>query len=551
MKLTRTLQGDTAEALAPDARQCRVIDAEQLARTRLIKALDLLSGSAKRLELQRNRLVHKLNEFLAEHSSEALAMKLADFIDELEELYARGDRDLDQDGGAARPGRDDAAFAHPLLRWWHVGAEPSGAGVPPPARQAGALTVEQMHGARSGAPFRPAVGTGSTQTAVASTQAATRLDAAMAVLHRTVGEAIAAGGVQGFGAVQIISLPPYARIPSGMATANHHIIAARNMNGLLARGGGDIFDYVFATQTPAMMRSWTSENHAIFAGSFADPLSVNELAYMGEFLPDTAFVRAETLSAERLEEARRMYGSGRGAALSLANHLNRLAILDHLRASIEMSADQDRARASNRLDAARLSAQRVRGSNAGNNALHDEGAIRGSAARFAGLLSVLGSRVLSYRTGMTLGHGGALSTPAGQTQGVRSHEQCRGDLASGRLHAERLNVAAAFQGVLDETAAFSVALQSASLADAASGQAQFLACMDRFWSLYPEGSKDVREGRRPTNADYGAALEVALQEAGYTAQDARPLAAVARSERVLCGLLDHEPVPMIPARLAC
>jgi hypothetical protein len=68
---------------------------------------------------------------------------------------------------------------------------------------------------------------------------------------------------------------------------------------------------------------------------------------------------------------------------------------------------------------------------------------------------------------------------------------------------------------------------------------------------YREGSKDVREGRCPTNADYGAALEVALQEAGYTAQDARPLAAVARSERVLCGLLDHEPVPMIPARLAC
>jgi hypothetical protein len=526
-----------------------LLDAEQLARTRLIKALDLLSGSAKRIELQRNRLVHKLNEFLAEHSSEALAMNLADFIDELEELYARGDRGLDPEGGAAHPGRDDAALAHPLLRWWHVSAVPSGAGAPPPAQKAEARTVDQIHGARAGAALRPVGRTVSTPRAAASAQVATRLDAALAVLHRTVGATIAAVGPQGFGTVQIISLAPYARIPSGMVTADHRIIAARNMKALLARRRGDIFDYVLATQTPAMMKSWPAENHDVFAGSFADPLSVNELAYMGEFLPDTAFVRAETLSAERLEEAHRLYGGDRRAAQSLANHLNRVAILDHLRASIEMSADQDRERAASRLDAARLSAQRGRG-NAGNDALQGDSAIRSSAARFAALLSVLSPRVLSYRTGMTLGHGGAWRTPAGQIQGVRSHEQCRGDLASGRLHAERLNLGAALKGVLDETAAFSVALQSPSLADAASGQPQFLACISRFWSLYREGSGDVREGRRPTNADYGAALELALQEAGYTAQDARPLASVARSERVLSGLLDHEPVPMIPTRKA-
>ena len=70
--------------------------------------------------------------------------------------------------------------------------------------------------------------------------------------------------------------------------------------------------------------------------------------------------------------------------------------------------------------------------------------------------------------------------------------------------------------------------------------------MERFWEQYRTGPL---RGQRPTNAQYGQALEEALQAGGFSQVEAQALAAEAAAQRAAFGLQPGDLVPQIPGRL--
>ena len=76
------------------------------------------------------------------------------------------------------------------------------------------------------------------------------------------------------------------------------------------------------------------------------------------------------------------------------------------------------------------------------------------------------------------------------------------------------------------------------------GHYKFHRSLEDFWDQFRPGG--ARFGDRPTNGDYGAALENALIAAGVPAKDAVNIAAEARQQRIDNGYDDDAFVPRIP-----
>jgi hypothetical protein len=75
---------------------------------------------------------------------------------------------------------------------------------------------------------------------------------------------------------------------------------------------------------------------------------------------------------------------------------------------------------------------------------------------------------------------------------------------------------------------------------------QFHQSMESFWNQFRRGG--ARFGETPTNAEYGQALQQALEAGGFSAQEAANLANLAAQQRAAYGLSDTAPVPRIPGR---
>jgi hypothetical protein len=71
--------------------------------------------------------------------------------------------------------------------------------------------------------------------------------------------------------------------------------------------------------------------------------------------------------------------------------------------------------------------------------------------------------------------------------------------------------------------------------------------LEQFWNQYRRGGTFFQ--LTPTNAQYGQALQDALQASGYSPAQASDLAAQAAAQRAAYGLNELDQVPQIPGRI--
>jgi len=69
--------------------------------------------------------------------------------------------------------------------------------------------------------------------------------------------------------------------------------------------------------------------------------------------------------------------------------------------------------------------------------------------------------------------------------------------------------------------------------------------LEKFWDQFRKGGAK----EKPTNAEYGKALEKALIKAGLTTKEAKEAAEYARKNREDCGLKDSDKVKKIPGKI--
>src|SRR5215471_1248697 len=77
-----------------------------------------------------------------------------------------------------------------------------------------------------------------------------------------------------------------------------------------------------------------------------------------------------------------------------------------------------------------------------------------------------------------------------------------------------------------------------------SPHAKFHQSLNRFWKPYQKGGAQFPD--KPTNAQYGQALEEALKEAGVSPREASEFANQARTQRNEYGLSESDKVPRVP-----
>ncbi|MDW8196010.1 MAG: hypothetical protein RMJ56_00250, partial [Gemmataceae bacterium] len=140
------------------------------------------------------------------------------------------------------------------------------------------------------------------------------------------------------------------------------------------------------------------------------------------------------------------------------------------------------------------------------------------------------------------GLGAAPSSPRTAGYGVLKSE-----LEGTGLQANHLNQNAAFRGVIPENEGLAVALRGNAITDVSSPHYNFHRSLEQFWDQYrPDGALF---NTRPTNAQYGQALQRALEADGFSPAQAADLAAQAAGQRAAYGLSETGLVPRIPGRL--
>ena len=75
----------------------------------------------------------------------------------------------------------------------------------------------------------------------------------------------------------------------------------------------------------------------------------------------------------------------------------------------------------------------------------------------------------------------------------------------------------------------------------------FHASLEQFWNQY--GPNGILFPNVPTSAEYGQALQEALQAGGFSPEEAADLANQAAQQRFQFGLPPEAPVPRLPGRL--
>jgi hypothetical protein len=125
-----------------------------------------------------------------------------------------------------------------------------------------------------------------------------------------------------------------------------------------------------------------------------------------------------------------------------------------------------------------------------------------------------------------------------------------GDL-SGTLpegfQANHLNQNAAFGSVISQDEGLAVGMRGNAITEPGTPHFSFHQSLERFWDQYRPNR--TLFGSVPTNAEYGQALQNALQAAGYSPPQAADLAAQAAAQRAAYGLPETAPVPRVPGRL--
>jgi hypothetical protein len=114
------------------------------------------------------------------------------------------------------------------------------------------------------------------------------------------------------------------------------------------------------------------------------------------------------------------------------------------------------------------------------------------------------------------------------------------------LQANHLNQNAAFKSIIPENEGIANAMRGNAFDDVGSPHYEFHRSLEGFWNQYRKGGEHF--GNRPTNAQYGTAVNDALSSAGHTTVESARLSALAAQNRAAFGLSESQLVPRIPGR---
>jgi RHS repeat-associated protein len=115
------------------------------------------------------------------------------------------------------------------------------------------------------------------------------------------------------------------------------------------------------------------------------------------------------------------------------------------------------------------------------------------------------------------------------------------------VQANHLNQNATFKSAIPSEEGLATGMQGNAFTEPGTPHYNFHKSMEGFWNQYRPGG--ILEGQRPTNAQYGQALQQALEAGGYSPAQAADLAAQAAAQRSAAGLPETAPVPRIPGRI--
>jgi RHS repeat-associated protein len=121
------------------------------------------------------------------------------------------------------------------------------------------------------------------------------------------------------------------------------------------------------------------------------------------------------------------------------------------------------------------------------------------------------------------------------------------ELAGTGEQAHHLNQNAAFRTVIPRDEGLAIGLRGNAFTERGTPHYMFHQSLESFWDQYRVGG--ALAGTRPTNAQYGQALQTALEASGFPAAQAADLAALAASQRAAYGLAETTLVPRVPGRL--
>jgi RHS repeat-associated protein len=132
------------------------------------------------------------------------------------------------------------------------------------------------------------------------------------------------------------------------------------------------------------------------------------------------------------------------------------------------------------------------------------------------------------------------------TPGVESYGELRSFIRRNRLgeQANHLNQDAAFGDVIPKNEGAAVGMRGNAFTEPGTPHYEFHRSLEGFWDQYRTGGEF--EGLRPTNAEYGQALQRALQEGGFSEEQAARISEAARQNREAYGLGQNDPVPRVP-----
>jgi len=134
---------------------------------------------------------------------------------------------------------------------------------------------------------------------------------------------------------------------------------------------------------------------------------------------------------------------------------------------------------------------------------------------------------------------GARGTPR-----TASYDTLRSELKETGLQAHHLNQDAVYGSIIPKSEGVCVGLRGNAIFGV--GTPHYIAhrSLEAFWNQFRTGG--ARFGQRPTNAEYGRALEDSLVAAGLSRSEAAELAAEAARQRAAYGILPDALVPRIP-----
>jgi len=130
---------------------------------------------------------------------------------------------------------------------------------------------------------------------------------------------------------------------------------------------------------------------------------------------------------------------------------------------------------------------------------------------------------------------------------VGSYRELRRELKGTGVQANHLNQDAAFNGIIPKDEGLAVGMRGNAWTEVGSPHYEFHSSLEEFWTPYRKGGNLF--GKRPTNAQYGAAVERALVQSGYSPSQAAGVANQAATHRLSYGLTPTMPVPRVPGRL--